>query len=101
MKIIKEKVINYMILVSFFIVGFFVHAIVSEYNSMKNKSIIVYKDYTKLSSSIDEHNRLHLTDFENNTIIILSDSVTLGIHAQISNIIYNDYMNQINNKLGK
>lgn len=61
-------------------------------NNTTHKSNIEYLTYEDLSTSVDEHNRLHLLLYKEGKTLILSDTVALGIHAQISNIVYKDYI---------
>lgn len=55
------------------------------------KSNISYLTYEDVSTSIDERGRLHITNLRNGTVTIYSDSVALGINAQVSSLILKDF----------
>ena len=84
------------VLIASLTIGLFsvgIDLIVNKYEKAKvKKSNIEYLTYEDISTSVDEHNRLHLLLYKEGKTLILSDTVALGIHAQISNIVYKDYI---------
>lgn len=61
-----------------------------------NNSGIELITYKQVSTSIDENNRLHILFYSDDDkygkTLILSDTLTLGIYSQISNVVYKDYI---------
>jgi len=57
----------------------------------EEKSNITYLTYKDVSTSIDERGRLHITNLKEGTVTIYSDTVALGINAQVSSLILKDF----------
>lgn len=57
---------------------------------------ISYKTNENISYALDERGRLHIIDLSSQKTIIYSDSVALGINAQVSSRIYQDYLKKTN-----
>ena len=57
----------------------------------RNETVQLYS-YEDLTTALDAQNRLHILFYKNNRTIILTDTVALAIHAQVSNMVYKDYL---------
>jgi len=82
------------ILSLFFLAVYFALEIrqLNEISELKRKQIEFYS-YEDVSTSIDEHNRLHILFYnQGGRTVILNDTLTLGIYSQISNVVYKDYI---------
>lgn len=94
LKTILKIVFPIILILSIIIVGYLIlgnnnYKLTPVSSSKMQFKYLTYKD---ISTCIDERNRLVLINYNDNTITILSDTVTLGINAQISNFIYHDYI---------
>lgn len=61
-----------------------------------HSSGIEFITYKQVSTSVDENNRLHILFYSDDgkygKTLVLCDTLTLGIHSQISNFVYKDYI---------
>jgi len=64
-------------------------------NEIQEQNRVKYLTYNEISTSVDERGRLHILDISNGNTIIFSDTVSFGIHAQVSNIIINNFKEKI------
>lgn len=53
---------------------------------------ISYRTDVDISYALDERGRLHIVDLQTQHTVIYSDSVALGIQAQVASRIYQDYV---------
>lgn len=53
---------------------------------------ISYRTDVDISYALDERGRLHIVDLISQHTVIYSDSIALGIQAQVASRIYQDYM---------
>jgi len=78
----------YLIIVICLTAGWFGRQIFSSINS----NPISYRTDVDISYALDERGRLHIVDLQTQHTVILSDSVALGIQAQVASRVYQDYM---------
>lgn len=88
LKQILSQISIYVLAIICVVVGWYSNEI---YSSINN-SPISYRTDKEISYAIDERGRLHVIDLLTEKTIIFSDSVALGIQAQVASRIYQDYI---------
>lgn len=94
----KEKLMQIINTMSIFVAGVLIGIVLSVMLKESNKKdTFTFYTYENISTAIDERGRLHMSFYEDEQTYILSDSVALGIHAQVSSEIYKDYLDKVKN----
>lgn len=92
----KDKIMDFINTATTFLVGVLVGALILFFTlNLKEKDKFTFYNYENLSTSTDERGRLHISFYEDEQTFIFSDSVALGIHAQVSSEVYKDYLEKV------
>lgn len=92
LSLIGGKIKTYIIVAICLLLGWFGKEIYLTITS----SPISYRTGVDISYALDERGRLHIVDLKSEHTTIYTDSIALGIQAQVSSRIYQDYMRKTN-----